>query len=60
VIAIGIIGNWSYTSGQIENQLFKRTREINKYGLETVVAERGSQVSMDIIHQVLDRYSTTK
>jgi hypothetical protein len=57
VLLLAVIGsNMVYVQDHLLNQSFKRSREMNRYELTTVIAERGDQISADILEQVLDRY----
>lgn len=55
-LAVLIWMNTTYTGTLIDNQYFKRSQEINKFELTNVIAERGDNVSADIIKEVLARY----
>lgn len=57
IITIGVvISNGFYIHDHLLNQSFKRNREINRYELSNVIAERRDQLSPEIIHEVLERY----
>ncbi len=56
LLVLSVGSNVYYVQDHLLNQSFKRSREMNRYELTNVIAERGSQLSPDILHQVLDQY----
>jgi len=51
-----VVFNGLYIQDHLVNQMFKRTREINRFELSNVIAERRDQLSAEIISQVLEQY----